>query len=60
MRRSAFYPCFVSTNLVELLLDAVEAGFESAAAANARIDGGRAFGEIVNAGSDVDVILRRI
>jgi hypothetical protein len=43
--------------LVVLLLDAIEARFEAIAAG---IGAGVAFGEIVNAGPDVDVILGRI
>lgn len=43
--------------LVELLLDAVEAGFESIAA---RIDCSIPFREVVDSGTNVDIILWRI
>lgn len=48
---------FMFCYLVELLLDAVEAGFESIAA---RIDCSIPFREVVDSGTNVDIILRRI
>lgn len=40
-----------------LLLDAIQARLE---AVSARVDGGIPFGEVVDAGPDVDIILRRV